>query len=43
MREAARRALAEDAVDLDALGKRRNEKSLHFGAFVQVLKRVGRL
>ncbi len=41
--EAVRRALAEDAVDLDALGKRRNERSLDFGTFVQGLKRVGRL
>jgi hypothetical protein len=41
--EAVRRALAEDAVDLEALSKRRNEKSLDFGTFVQGLKRVGKL
>jgi hypothetical protein len=41
--EAVRRALAEDAVDLEALSKRRSEKSVDFGAFVQGLKRVGRL
>ncbi len=41
--EAVRRALAEDAVDLEALRDRRNEKSVDFGSFVQGLKRVGRL
>ena len=41
--EAVRRALAEDAVDLEALSSRRNEKSVDFGAFVQGLRRVGRL
>ena len=41
--EAVRRALAEDAIDLDALNKRQGEKSVDFGTFVQGLKRVGRL
>jgi len=41
--EAVRRALAEDAADLEALSKTRNERSLDFGTFVQGLKRVGKL
>lgn len=41
--EAVRRALAEDAVDLEALGERQHEKSLDFGTFVKGLKRDGRL
>ena len=39
--EAVRRALAEDAVDLAALSKRRGEKSVGFGTFVRRLKRAG--
>jgi hypothetical protein len=41
--EAVRRALAEDAADLEALHGRKNEKSLEFGTFVRGLKRGGRL
>lgn len=41
--DAVRRALAEDAIDLEALEARRKEKSLDFGEFVRGLKRRGRL
>ena len=41
--EAVRRALAEDATDLEALHQRKTEKSLDFGTFVRGLKRGGRV
>lgn len=40
---ALKRALAEDAEDLEALGKRRAEESIDFEEFVKALKRRGRL
>lgn len=40
---ALKRALAEDAEDLEAFGKRRAEESLDFEEFVKALKRRGRL
>lgn len=40
---ALKRALAEDAEDLEAFGKRRAEKSIDFEEFVKALKRRGRL
>lgn len=41
--DAVKAALAEDADDLTAFTKRKNEKSLSFDAFVQGLKRRGRI
>jgi hypothetical protein len=41
--EAVRRALAEDAADLDALHGRKNEKSLDFETLVRGMRRGGRL
>ena len=41
--DAVRGALAEDATDLDAFARRRNEKSVSFEAFVTGLKRRGRI
>ena len=41
--EAVRRALAEDAIDLEVLSKRRREASHDFGPFVEALKRGGNL
>jgi plasmid stability protein len=38
-----KRALAEDAEDLEAFAKRRTEKSVGFEAFVKALKRRGKL
>ena len=40
---ALKRALAEDAEDLEAFGKRRAEESVDFEEFVKALKRRGRL
>jgi plasmid stability protein len=40
---ALKRALAEDAEDLEAFGKRRGEESIDFEEFVKTLKRRGRL
>jgi len=40
---ALKRALAEDAEDLEAFGKRRGEESIDFEEFVRALKRCGRL
>ena len=40
---ALKRALAEDAEDLEAFGKRRPEESIDFEEFVKALKRRGRL
>ena len=40
---ALKRALAEDAEDLEAFGKRRAEESIDFEEFVKALKRRGRL
>ena len=40
---ALKRALAEDAEDLEAFGKRRAEESTDFEEFVKALKRRGRL
>lgn len=41
--EAVRRALAEDAIDLEAAERRKNEPDLEFAAVVKSLKRRGRL
>lgn len=41
--EAVRRALAEDAADLEAFASRRDERVVDFEAFVRDLKRRGRL
>jgi len=41
--EAVRRALAEDAADLEAFAVRRDEPVVDFEAFVRDLKRRGRL
>ena len=40
---ALKRALAEDAEDLEAFGKRRGEESIDFEEFVKTLKRRGRV
>jgi plasmid stability protein len=40
---ALKRALAEDAEDLETFGKRRGEESIDFEEFVRALKRRGRL
>ena len=40
---ALKRALAEDAEDLEAFGKRGGEESIDFEEFVKTLKRRGRL
>ena len=40
---ALKRALAEDAEDLEAFGKCRGEESIDFEEFVRALKRRGRL
>lgn len=40
---AVKSALAEDAEDLAAFGKRKNEKSVSFDTFVQTLKQRGRI
>jgi plasmid stability protein len=40
---AVKQALAEDAEDLQAVAKRRAEKSLDFEHFVKALKRRGKL
>ena len=39
--EAVRASLAEDADDLAALDKRKSERSVSFGGFVQSMKRRG--
>ena len=39
--EAVRASLAEDADDLAALDKRKRERSVSFGGFVQSMKRRG--
>jgi hypothetical protein len=41
--DAAERALAEDAEDLEAFDKRKREPNLDFEQFVKALKRRGRL
>jgi plasmid stability protein len=41
--DAVRASLAEDAADLEAFSKRRNEKSVSFESFVTGLKRRGTL
>lgn len=41
--DAVKSALAEDAEDLAAFGKRMNEKSVSFDTFVQSLKQRGRI
>ena len=41
--DAVRASLAEDADDLVTFSERKNEKSLSFDAFVQGLKRRGRI
>ena len=41
--DAVKVTLAEDAVDLAAFSERKSEKSLSFDAFVQGLKRRGRI
>jgi plasmid stability protein len=41
--DAVRASLAEDAADLEAFSKRRNEKSVSFESFVTGLKRRGKL
>ncbi len=41
--DAVKAALAEDAGDLAAFSERKNEKNLSFDAFVQGLKRRGRI
>lgn len=41
--EAVRRALAEDAIDLEAAEDRKGEADLEFSAVVKSLKRRGRL
>ena len=41
--DAVRAALAEDAEDLAAFAKRKNEKSLSFDTFIQGMKRRGRI
>jgi plasmid stability protein len=41
--DAVKSALAEDAEDLEAFAKRKNEKSVSFDAFVQGLRRRGRI
>ncbi len=41
--EAVRRALAEDAADLEALHERKNEKGLDFETLVRGMRRGGRL
>lgn len=41
--EAVKTVLAEDAEDLAAFSKRKNEKSLSFDTFVQSLRRRGRI
>jgi plasmid stability protein len=40
---AVKQALAEDAEDLEAFRKRRNEESIDFEGFVKALKRRGKL
>ncbi len=40
---ALKRALAEDAEDLEAFGQRRSEENLDFEEFVKALKRRGKL
>jgi plasmid stability protein len=41
--DAVKTILAEDAEDLSAFSKRKNEKSLSFDTFVQGLRRRGRI
>lgn len=41
--DAVKSALAEDAEDLEAFAKRKNEKSVSFDTFVQGLRRRGRI
>ncbi|MFN7940543.1 MAG: ribbon-helix-helix domain-containing protein [Thermoanaerobaculia bacterium] len=41
--EAVRQALAEDAIDLEAIASRRTEPTVDFESFVKDLKRRGRL
>jgi plasmid stability protein len=38
-----KQALAEDAEDLEAFGKRRGEKSIEFEEFVKALRRRGKI
>lgn len=41
--EAVKSALAEDALDLAAFSKRKNERTLSFDTFVRALRRRGRI
>ena len=41
--DAVKAALAEDAVDLEAFDKRRQERSTSFESFVRGMKRRGRI
>lgn len=40
---AVKAALAEDAEDLESIGRRKSEKSISFESFVRGMKRRGRL